>query len=67
VVIDVEELAGAEVHRVDVECGFAVLALPASGLERRTEELKDRVRERAKRGRLGAPLRAAYKVLRRID
>jgi FMN phosphatase YigB (HAD superfamily) len=67
VVIDVEELAGAEVHRVDVECGFAMLALPASGLERRTEELKDRVRERAKRGRLGAPLRAAYKVLRRID
>ena len=67
VTIDVQRLSGAEVHTVNVECGFAVLALPASGLKRRTEALKDRLRERAKRGVLGAPLRLAYKILRRID
>ncbi len=67
VVIDVQELCGAEVHTVNVECGFAVLALPASGLKRRTEVLKERVRDRVKSGRLGTPLRIAYKLLRRID
>lgn len=67
VVIDVQELSGGEVHTVNVECGFAVLALPASGFKRRTQALKARLRERAKRGPLGAPLRAAFKLLRRID
>jgi hypothetical protein len=67
VVVEVQALSGAEVHTVNVECGFAVLALPASGLKRRTEALKERLRERIKGGRLGAPLRAAYALLRRID
>jgi len=66
VVVDVEELAGGEVHTVDVECGFAVLALPASGLRRHADELQARLRERAKRGRLAGPLRAAYGLLRKI-
>jgi len=67
VTIEVQELCGAEVHTVNVECGFAVLALPASGLRRYTEALKERLRERVKRGRLGTPLRAMYKILRRFD
>jgi len=67
IVIDVEKLAGTEVHRVEVECGFAVLALPTTGLKARTGALKERLRERAKRGRLGAPLRLAYGILRRFD
>ncbi|MDQ3645020.1 MAG: hypothetical protein M3356_05890, partial [Actinomycetota bacterium] len=67
VVIDVRELCGEEVHTVNVECGFAVLALPASRLERRAEALKERLRERAKRGPLGTPLRVAYKLVRRLD
>jgi FMN phosphatase YigB (HAD superfamily) len=67
VVVEVQALSGAEVHTVNVECGFAVLALPASGLKRGTEALKERLRERTKGGRLGAPLRAAYALLRRID
>jgi len=66
-VIEVQELCGAEVHTVNVECGFAVLALPASGVKRYTDVLKERLRERVKRGRLGAPLRMAYKILRRLD
>ncbi len=67
VTIEVQELCGAEVHTVNVECGFAVLALPASGFKRYADALKERLRERIKRGRLGAPLRAVYKILRRLD
>jgi FMN phosphatase YigB (HAD superfamily) len=67
VVIDVQRLCGAGVHTVNVECGFAVLAMPASRLKRGTEALKERLRERVKGGRLGGPVRAAYKVLRRLD
>ncbi len=67
VVIHVQKLAGAELHRVEVECGFAVLPLPASGLTRWTGAMKQRLRRRAKHGRLGAPLRATYRILRRFD
>jgi FMN phosphatase YigB (HAD superfamily) len=67
IVFDLESLVGTDVHTVDVECGFALLSLPAKGLRRRAGDVKERVRARAKRGRLGAPIRALYSLLRRID
>jgi hypothetical protein len=65
IVIDLRQLS-AEIHTVFVECGFAALGLPASGVRRRTDPLKEKVRERAKRGRLAGPVRAAYSLLRRF-
>lgn len=67
IVIDVQELVGREVHTVDVECGFAVLPLPAAGLGRRADQAKAALRERAKRGRWAGPLRAVFEILRRFD
>ncbi|MGI8750603.1 MAG: HAD family hydrolase [Thermoleophilaceae bacterium] len=65
IVIDLRELA-VEVHTVFVECGFAALPLPASGVRRRIDPLKEKARDRAKRGRLAGPVRAAYSLLRRF-
>lgn len=65
VVVDLRTLP-MEVHTVFVECGFAALPLPTSGLRRRLEPLKDKARDRAKRGRLAGPVRAAYGLLRRF-
>ena len=66
IVIDVEELVSGEVHTVDVEIAFAVLPLSASPVRTRFRALKARLRERAKRGRLAAPVRALYSLLRRF-
>jgi FMN phosphatase YigB (HAD superfamily) len=67
IVIDVEELAGRELHTVAIEFAFGLLPLPASPLQTRVGDFRGRLRERAKRGRLGSPIRAAYALLRRID
>jgi FMN phosphatase YigB (HAD superfamily) len=67
VTVDIEPLVPAEVHTVDVECGFALLPLPATGIRGRRGELEERVRQRAKRSRLTAPLRAFFSILRRFD
>jgi predicted HAD superfamily hydrolase len=67
IVIDVEALAGRELHTVDIEFAFALLALPASPMRTRYRAAKERLRDRIKRGRAGAPIRAAYSLLRRID
>ena len=67
IVIDVEELLGREVHTVDIECAFALIALPASPLQTRLRAARDRLRDKLKRSRAGSPIRAAYSLLRRID
>jgi hypothetical protein len=67
VTVDIEPLVSGEVHTVDVECGFALLPLPATGIRGRRGELEERVRQRAKRSRLTAPLRAVFSILRRFD
>jgi FMN phosphatase YigB (HAD superfamily) len=67
IVIDVEEMIGREIHTVDVECAFAVLPLPASPIRTRYREAKARLRDRLKRSRAAAPLRAVYSLMRRFD
>jgi FMN phosphatase YigB (HAD superfamily) len=67
IVINVEALVGREVHTVDVECAFAVLPVAASPTRTRYRAAKARVRDRLKRSRAAAPLRAAYSFLRRFD
>jgi FMN phosphatase YigB (HAD superfamily) len=67
IVVDVEKRVGRDVHTVDVELAFAALPLPPTGLRGRAVALKGWLRERAKRGRLGAPIRAVYTLLRRVD
>jgi len=64
---DLRKLVGDDVHTVDVELGFALVALPPSGLRRRASALRASLRDRAKRGRLGAPLRLVYRLLRKVD
>jgi len=66
VVIDLERFLPGEVHTVDVECGLAVLGLPPSGLGGTIATLKEQVRERAKRGALGAPARLVYALMRKL-
>jgi len=67
VIVDLRELPGEDVFSVNVECGFAALPLPSAGVTRRLDQVKERTRDRAKRGRLAGPIRAAYAVLRRFS
>ncbi len=67
VIIDLRGLPAPEVFSANVECGFAALPIAAAGLYGRLQPVKDRARERAKRGRLASPLRAAYALLRRLS
>ena len=57
---------GAEVHTVHVECGLAVLPVPAAGVRGAATAPRPRLRDRAKRSRLAGPLRAGYALLRRF-
>lgn len=66
VVIDLEKFIAREVHTVDVECGFAVLGIPPAGLGGAIATLREQLRERAKRGALGAPARLAYGLMRKL-
>ena len=66
VVIDLEKFMPGEVHTVDVECGLALLGLPASGLSGAIATLKEQLRERAKRGALGTPVRLLYGLMRKL-
>ncbi len=66
VVIDLEKFVPSEVHTVDVECGLAVLGVPASGLRGLIATRKTQLRERAKRGALGTPARLLYGLMRKL-
>ena len=66
VVIDLEKFMPGEVHTVDVECGLALLPLPPSGLGGAIATLKEQLRERAKRGALGTPVRLLYGLMRKL-
>ena len=65
IIVDLRKLAGPEVHTVHVECGLAVLPVPAAGVRGAADRTKAALRERAKRSRLAGPLRAGYALLRR--
>jgi FMN phosphatase YigB (HAD superfamily) len=66
-ILDLRKLVEDDVHTVSVECGFAVLSLPPVGIQRRVADLKARLREQAKRGRLAGPARIAFALMRKLD
>ena len=65
--IDVEDRAGGRVYEVELECAFAALPLPGSEELERRPRLRAWVLRTAKESRvLGAPLRFARRVARRL-
>ena len=66
IVVDVERRAGAPVYSLDFECAFAALPLARSQARERWGRLKGAVRRVGKESPLGAPLRLARRVLRRL-
>ncbi len=65
--IDVQDRAGGRVYEVEVECAFAVLPLPRSDQLERRPRLRAALMRTAKESRiLGAPLRFARRVARRL-
>ena len=65
--IDVQDRAGGRVYEVELECAFAALPLPRSDELERRPRLRAALMRTAKESRiLGAPLRFARRVARRL-
>jgi hypothetical protein len=66
-ILDVEERAGGRVYEVELECAFAVLAVPRAHVRERRARLRAALRRTGKESRvLGAPLRLVRRVARRL-
>jgi hypothetical protein len=65
--IDVQARAGGRVYEADLECAFAALPLPRSSDLEKRPRVRAALQRTAKESRfLGAPLRLARRILRRI-
>jgi hypothetical protein len=64
-VLDLKRLVEGRVYAVDVECGYAALPLSREMADA-SRGLWDRVRELARRSVLGAPVRMALALARRL-